>query len=77
MSNSTLDKVILKSDYSRRFPDPINNFPGDQPYNIEHHILLCKAIDIPSGISKENNPREQRIDYGIYKDVQASNFILI
>lgn len=72
MVSQKLNKVILKADYSRRFPDPLNNLREGDPYNIEHHILLCKAIDIPSGISKKPNPREQRIDWGIYKDVQVS-----
>ncbi len=67
-----LDKFIVKAEYSRRFPDPLNKNQGDDPYNIEHHILLCRAVDIPSGISKKPNPREQRIDWGIYKDVQNS-----
>lgn len=67
-----LEKVILKSDYSRRYPDPLNNTQVEETYNIEHHVLLCKAKDVPSGISKEPNPREQRIDLGIYKDIQAS-----
>jgi len=66
------NKVILKSAYSRRFPDPLNNIQEGDPYNIEHHILLCRAIDVPSGISKKPNPREQKIDWGIYKDVQTS-----
>jgi len=34
--------------------------------------LLIKAIDVPSGISLEPNPRGQRIDWGIYKDIQSS-----
>lgn len=72
MVNPKLEKVILKSDYSRRFPDPLNSLQEDDSYNIEHHILLCKAIDVPSGISKKPNPREQRIDLGIYKEVQKS-----
>ncbi len=72
MSTQKLQKVILKTDYARRFPDPLNNLLEDEPYNIEHHILLCKTIHLPSGISKKPNPREQRIDWGIYKDVQAS-----
>lgn len=67
-----VEKVILKSDYSRRFPDPLNSQQNDEPYNIEHNIILCRAIDVPSGISKKPNPREQRIDWGIYKDIQAS-----
>lgn len=72
MLSPKFEKVILRADYSRHFPDPLNNIQEDDLYNIEHHILLCKAIDVPSGISKKPNPREQRIDWGIYKDVQKS-----
>ena len=65
--------IIIKSDYSRRYPDPLNQcVDEDDAYNIEHHILLCKAIDVPEGISKGPNPREQKIDYGIYKKIQGS-----
>lgn len=66
-----LTKVIIKSDYTRRFPDPLNNM-GENPLNIEHHILLSKATTVPSGIPKTPNPREQRIDKGIYKKVKES-----
>lgn len=73
MANTkNLGKVIIKSEYSRRYPDPLNvNVEGD-PLNIEHHILVSRAIDVPSGISKAPNPREQRIDKGIYKIVRQS-----
>ncbi|MDA8339706.1 MAG: AIPR family protein [Nitrospiraceae bacterium] len=73
MSNKkNLNKAIVKSEYSRRFPDPMNeNINGDS-LNIEHHILLSRAIDIPSGIPPTPNPREPRIDKGIYKKVRES-----
>src|SRR3989304_9013422 len=73
MSNiRNLNKAIIKSEYSRRYPDPLNvNMEGDT-LNIEHHILVSRAIDVPSGISKAPNPREQRIDKGIYKKVRES-----
>src|SRR3989304_9244121 len=73
MSNiRNLNKAIIKSEYSRRYPDPLNvNMEGDT-LNIEHHILVSRAIDVPSGISKAPNPREQRIDKGIYKKVKES-----
>ncbi len=65
--------IVLKAEYSRKFPDPLNLRTGDDDaYNIDHHVLLCRAIDIPEGISKDPNPREQRIDFGIYKRIQAS-----
>lgn len=64
--------ICLKTDYSRRFPDPLNLLTDAGPYNIEHFVLLCKASDIPAGISKKPNPRQQRIDYGIYKEIRGS-----
>lgn len=67
-----LNKVIIKSEYSRRFPDPMNENTIGDPLNIEHHILVSRAIDVPSGIPKTPNPREQRIDKGIYKKVRES-----
>jgi hypothetical protein len=70
-----LRKVIIKSDYTRKYPDPLNvAISGDENYNIEHHILLSKAIDVPSGIPKDPNPRAQKknMDYGIYKEVRES-----
>jgi len=70
--DNMLDKVILKSEYSRQFPDPLNKLINGDPYKIEHHVLLCKAIDVPSGIRKDPNPRKQRIDRGIYNEVRDS-----
>ncbi|MGE5692235.1 MAG: AIPR family protein, partial [Candidatus Zixiibacteriota bacterium] len=40
--------------------------------NIEHHILLCRAVDLPPDIPTDPNPREQKTDKGIYKDVKNS-----
>lgn len=67
-----LNKAIVKSEYSRRFPDPMNENTNGDPLNIEHHILLVRAMDVPSGIPKTPNPREQRIDKGIYKKIRES-----
>jgi len=72
MKSSDFEKVILKSDFSRRFPDPLSKLLGSDSLPIEHNVLLCKAIEVPSGISKKPNPRAQRIDFGIYKDVRKS-----
>lgn len=68
----SLNKVIIKSEYSRRFPDPMNENVTSDSLNIEHHILLGRAVNAPSGIPKSPNPREQRIDKGIYKKVKES-----
>ncbi|MDP3110768.1 MAG: AIPR family protein [Thermodesulfovibrionales bacterium] len=72
MTKSKLNKFILKSDYSRRYPDPLNKTEEGDPYNIEHHIFVIRAIDVPSGMPMTPNPREQRIDKGIYKEVTES-----
>ena len=69
MLDTNLNQVIFKTSYSRRFPDPNNELESS---NIEHHILLMKAIDVPTGIPLDPNPRKQRIDLGIYKDIQRS-----
>ncbi len=71
-SKNNLNKVIIKSEYSRRYPDPLNQILEGDPLNIEHHVLLSRAVDVPSGISKKPNPREQNIDRGIYKTVRES-----
>lgn len=67
-----LEKTIIKAEYSRHYPDPLNQSSAGDPLHIEHHVLLSRAIDVPSGISKAPNPREQSIDRGIYKDVRKS-----
>jgi hypothetical protein len=66
------NKSILKAEFSRRYPDPLNVAESDTDYNIEHHVLLCRALDIPSGIPKKPNPRQQDVDRGIYKTITAS-----
>lgn len=71
-TKKNLNKVIIKSEYSRRFPDPMNENTAGDPLNIEHHILVSRAINVPLGIPKTPNPREQRIDKGIYKKVRES-----
>lgn len=74
MENKTLNPIVLKTDYSRRYPDPLNNLTNQGPYNIDHHILLVKAIDVPANIPLEPNPRAEsdRVNYSIYKMVRKS-----
>jgi hypothetical protein len=68
----TLEKVTIKAEYSRRYPDPLNKSSDSDPLNIEHHILVSRAIDVPEGISKAPNPRAQNTDRAIYKEVRES-----
>lgn len=72
MTGNKLNKTTIKTEYSRRYPDPLNKGSDDNPLNIEHHILVSRAIDVPDGISKAPNPRAQRTDRGIYKEVRRS-----
>jgi hypothetical protein len=50
---------------ARRIPDPI--FTGSS-----RHVFLCAVEDMPSGLPKGANPREQNIDRGIYRDIMRS-----
>jgi hypothetical protein len=60
--NSTTSKVTLVAPYARRVPDPTLR-------NAERHILFVNALDIPEGLPKDPNPRKQKIDRLIYKDI--------
>ena len=50
---------------ARRMPDPTID-------GASRHLFLVRAEDIPQGLPKAPNPRAQRIDHGIYKDVRRS-----
>jgi hypothetical protein len=62
MSNSTF---TFKTLAARRIPDPI--FQGSH-----RHIFLCACKDVPEGLPKGANPREQNIDRGVYRDIMRS-----
>jgi len=64
-----MQTISLISEYSRRFPDPINK---EYPINVEHHILLCRANQLSEGIPTDPNPREQKTDKLLYKEVKES-----
>jgi len=65
-------KMVVHADYSRRFPDPLNKQGLRRLANVEHHILLCKAANLPDGIPTTPNPRAQKTDKAIYKEVRES-----
>lgn len=50
---------------ARRMPDP--TFPG-----AVRHIFTVRADDLPQGMPKAPNPRAQKTDRGVYKDVARS-----
>ena len=62
MPNATLKFPVR---VARRMADP--TFPG-----AVRHIFTVRADDIPQGLPKAPNPRAQKTDRGIYKDVRRS-----
>src|SRR3954453_22047452 len=50
---------------ARRMPDP--TFVGAQ-----RHLFTVRADDVPQGLPLAPNPRAQRTDRGVYKDVARS-----
>lgn len=57
--------VTIHAEYSRRLPDP--NFKS-----VERHILFCRAANLPAGIPLDANPRAQKPDHWLYKQVKKS-----
>lgn len=55
----------FEASFARRMPDPV--FDGAQRY-----FMMMPVEHIVDGLPKDPNPREQRIDRGIYKDVSQS-----
>lgn len=63
-------KVNIEADYARRIPDPINKVAHE--YNIEHFVLFVKAKSLPQDIPVDANPRSQKTNRSIYRDVRKS-----
>lgn len=60
-------KFRFEVTYARRMPDPIYGHVGG-----ERHIMILNVEDVPEHVPKDPNPRNQRTDKGIYRDVQSS-----
>lgn len=56
---------ILRVHAARRVPNP--NISG-----AERHIFTVSATELPDDLPKDPNPREQRIDRGIYREIKDS-----
>lgn len=65
-----MQQVIIKADYSRRIPDPLNRIA--QEYNIEHFVLFVRAKTLPPNIPIDANPRAQKTNRSIYRDIRKS-----
>lgn len=55
----------LKTQVQRQFPDPTGG-------NIKRYILLCKASSIPADIPLDPNPRDQKLNGMVAKQVAES-----
>lgn len=62
--SSSNSSATLVAKYARRIPDPTLR-------NAERHVLFVRALDVPDGLPKDPNPRAQKIDRLIYKEVGA------
>ena len=56
-------EVPIRVKFARRIPDPVI-------VGAERHVLLCRVEDIPAGLPKDPNPREQRTDRSIWRDIR-------
>lgn len=57
-------EVTLRAKFARRIPDPILK-------GAERHILLCRVEDVPKSLPMDPNPRAQRIDRGIWREIRG------
>ena len=64
MSTTALT-VRFDATYARRMPDPTFR-------NAQRHFMLMPVEELASNLPKDPNPRDQRIDRGIYRDVRSS-----
>lgn len=67
MKSISLNPAII-----RRFPDPLTLEENEISSKLEHIIAVCRASSLPPGIPLDPNPRTQKTDRSIYKDVKES-----
>ncbi len=67
-----MKRVVINPEYSRKYPDPLNKPETENPRNIEHYVLLCKASTLPVDIPMDPDPRRPKVDRLIYKNVKDS-----
>lgn len=59
---------LLRPRFVRRLPDPFSN----TTHGTERHIFFVAVADVPNGISLEPAPRNPKVRWDVYKDVQNS-----
>src|SRR5579883_3131218 len=62
--SSSIATATFVAEYARRIPDPTLR-------TAERHILFVRAENVPEALPKDPNPRAQKIDRGIYREVGA------
>jgi hypothetical protein len=60
--------ILLRPRFVRRLPDPFYN----STHGTERHIFFIAVADVPNGISLEPAPRNPKVRWDVYKDVQSS-----
>lgn len=58
-----MTRFTLPVRFARRFPDPV--IP-----RCERHVFFCAVEDVPAGLPKDPNPRAQKIDKGIWREIK-------
>lgn len=67
-----MNSILFKADYSRRYPDPITKDVDEKIPNLEHHLFICRAKNLPVNIPLDPNPRKQKTDKSVYRLVRDS-----
>jgi hypothetical protein len=63
MSSATsTSTATFVADFARRIPDPTVS-------NAERHVMFVRVLDVPDDLPKDPNPRAQKIDRLIYREV--------
>jgi len=60
--------LLLRPRFVRRLPGPFYN----TSQGTERHIFFVAVSDVPNGISLEPAPRNPKVRWDVYKDVQSS-----
>ncbi|NLT05180.1 MAG: hypothetical protein GXY03_02600 [Solirubrobacterales bacterium] len=55
-------QATIVAQYARRIPDPTLR-------DVERHVMFVRALDMPAGLPKDPNPREQKTNRIVYREV--------
>ncbi len=69
-----MKEVSVRTFSARRFPDPYksDSRANNDRSEIEHHVLICDASSLTDDIPLDPNPRDQKTNKTLYKEVRKS-----